>query len=64
MDTTIVLKSRKRYRQARYDVKQLARRSWHISTTTFNINVITEEERLRYVCAKKDPVAFVVRPTG
>lgn len=43
----ILLRSRKRYRSAKSDVRRICARSFHISSTTFNINVFSEEECLR-----------------
>lgn len=64
MGTIIAPRRRERYYRAVFQVIQLVRRSRHMPTTIFNINVLTEKESLHYFRFKKDDIAVVMKPIG
>jgi len=46
-DDELILRARNRYRQAHSDVRRIQQRSRHVSSSTFNYNIFSEEESLR-----------------
>lgn len=64
INTVVVLTRLQWYHQGRLDAKQLERRLWHISTTTFNITMLTKLKCHRFFSFKKDHIAVLMILTG